>query len=97
MHTPWKFQNDSSLKARRDIHQKQNEIANLIGSCCLALLQNSLENSFRNTPSALPGEKKNLKKLKILDVHTLLDSFCNGNSKKNERNALVKTTAKLLA
>ena len=30
MHTPWQFQNDSSSKMRRDLHQKQKEIANLI-------------------------------------------------------------------
>ena len=57
MHTPLQFHNDSSSKKRRDIHQKQNEIANLVGTFCVALLQNSLENSFKNTPSFLPGKK----------------------------------------
>ena len=41
-----------------DLHQKQDEIANLIGSFCLTLLQNSLKNSIKNSSSTVPDEKK---------------------------------------
>ena len=42
MHTPWQFQNDSSSKMRRDLRQKQKEIANLIALTSLIVVQDIL-------------------------------------------------------
>ena len=60
---------------KRDLHQKQDEITNLIDSFCLTLLQNLFENSFKNSSSAVPTDEKKFKKLQNFECTHISEQF----------------------